>query len=278
MPFFSVIIPTQNRAALLQEAVTSVLGQSFGDYELIIVDDASTDSTPDVLRALDDSRLITMTMPKQSGPSAARNAGVRRASGDWLAFLDSDDLWLPRKLVIQSLWIRNNPKYEICQTEESWLRDGKPLSPKKHHRKEGGLIFRRALELCLVSPSAVAIERQLFLKSGGFDESLPACEDYDLWLRLLHDRPIGLIEEPLVIKRAGAWPQLSRDVPSLDRYRILSIAKLLDSGRLSGENFDLALEELKKKCAIYIKGCVKHGRGDEATEFQRILSRFTGAC
>ncbi|GAB4317631.1 MAG: glycosyltransferase [Candidatus Sumerlaeia bacterium] len=275
MPVFSVIIPTYNRAALVREAVASVLSQTFQDFELIVVDDGSTDKTPSVLKQIEDPRLSMLVQPR-SGPSAARNAGARRAKGRWLAFLDSDDLWLPEKLAAQARWFAENPGIAICQTEEIWLRDGRPVHPKLRHRKEGGWIFPRALDLCLVSPSAVAMESTLFHESGGFDESLPACEDYDLWLRLLHDRSIGLIETPLVIKRAGAWPQLSREVPALDRYRIRAIGRLLESGVLTPANRELAIAALRRKCEIYIKGCLKRGKSREAAEYERLMKRYGG--
>src|SRR3972149_3098404 len=106
------------------------------------------------------------------------------ARGEWLAFLDSDDLWRPRKLAAQLAYHRREPSLQVSQTEEIWIRNGARVNPCRHHAKPSGDIFLPSLDRCLVSPSAVMLQRDLFLAMGGFDESLPVCEDYDLWLRL----------------------------------------------------------------------------------------------
>ena len=133
----------------------------------------------------------------RSGVSAARNLGVRQSRGRLIAFLDSDDLWQPDKLKIQVRFMENSPEVQICQTDEVWIRHGVRVNPRIKHRKPSGDIFERSLDLCLVSPSAVMMTRELFDRSGGFDESLPVCEDYDLWLRIARDYPVPLIEQPL---------------------------------------------------------------------------------
>ena len=216
MSTVSVVIPSYNRASLLKEAIDSVLGQDFDDFELIVVDDGSTDDTPGLLQSYPN---ICVVRQDRRGVSAARNAGIRRASGRFLAFLDSDDLWLPGKLSAQMTFFKTHPKAVICQTEEVWIRSGVRVNPKRRHRKYAGMIFERSVELCLVSPSAVMLERSLLDEVGWFDESLPACEDYDLWLRIACRFPIHLITTPLVIKRGGHPDQLSR-VPGLERFRI----------------------------------------------------------
>jgi len=271
-PIFSIIIPTYNRAKLCLEAVQSVLGQTCESWELIIVDDGSTDDTKEVLKETKDSR-FQYVRQENTGPSAARNKGARLARGKYLAFLDSDDLWLPEKLATQKEFFLQNPSFRICQTEEIWMRKGKRIYPKKKHKKEAGHIFERALELCLVSPSAVAMEKELFWSVGGFDENLPAAEDYDLWLRILCKHPIGLVKEPLVIKRAGEWNQLSFTTEAIDRYRIKALLKILQSGILDREQYSLALTEVKKKSAIFIMGCEKRGKIQEAAVLrEQILS------
>jgi len=132
------------------------------------------------------------------------------------------------------------------------------------------MIFERSLSLCLVSPSAVVIRKAFFEKMGGFDESLPACEDYDLWLRIGSRHPIHLIDTPLIVKRRGHSDQLSQE-PGLDRYRIQSLLKIIASGLLSSRQKRMALEKLREKVAIYATGCQKRGRTEEAEHYLRII-------
>ncbi len=258
----SVIIPAYNRAGTLKKAIDSVLNQSFKDFELIVIDDGSTDETLEILRDYQD-RLKSVTIP-HSGVSAARNRGIEEAEGDFMAFLDSDDYWLPEKLAVQTDFFRRNPEARICQTDETWHRHGKRVNPGKRHHKPSGDIFYQSLRLCLVSPSAVMIRRDLFDDVGVFDESLPACEDYDLWLRISARFPVYLIGQSLTVKTGGHPDQLSRTVPSLDKYRIKSLLKLLRSGVLSSRQAGAALSELAFKANIYGRGCLKRDRTEEA--------------
>jgi glycosyltransferase involved in cell wall biosynthesis len=268
MPAVSVIIPTHNRAAWVGEAAASVLAQSYGDYELMVVDDGSTDGTGDVLASLG-GRLKVLRLEERQGVSAARNRGAALARGEWLAFLDSDDLWLPEKLARQMDYLRSHPDCAICQTEEIWIRNGVRVNPPKTHRKAGGDIFLPSLTRCLVSPSAVVLRRGLFEDLGGFDETLPAAEDYDLWLRLAWRQPVGLLPEPLIIKRGGHPDQLSRQW-GLDRWRIKALRKILQEPLLPPDYREAAERTLRHKCAIYAQGCEKRGRRAEAREYKAI--------
>jgi glycosyltransferase involved in cell wall biosynthesis len=266
-PQVSVIIPTFNRAWCLREAVDSVLAQGFRDFELIVVDDGSTDETAQMLQSYGDS--LRVLRQENRGVSAGRNAGVAAAQGELIAFLDSDDIWLKGKLACQVEFFRQHPDILICQTEELWVKNGRRVNPGKRHRKRGGMIFAPSLELCLVSPSAVMLRRGLFDRVGLFDEKLPACEDYDLWLRVSCRFPVGLIETPLIVKRGGHADQLSR-APGLDKYRIESIAKLISSGVLSESQRRAAVAVLKQKCGVYAGGCRKRGRRMEADRYEKL--------
>lgn len=263
----SIIIPTFNRGEMVVEAVESVLAQTHGRFELIVVDDGSTDDTSK--RLGDWGSQITLIHQQNRGVSAARNTGIDAAGGDLIAFLDSDDLWLPGKLAAQIEFFSTRPDALICQTEEIWIRKGVRVNPKNKHKKPSGQIFNRSLELCLVSPSAVMMRRELFDRVGRFDESLPACEDYDLWLRITARFPVHLIDTPLIIKRGGHADQLSRQW-GLDRYRIQSLAKLLVSGRLTPNQQSSALEVLKQKCRVYAGGCEKRGKTVEADHYRQL--------
>ena len=196
MSLISVIIPTYNRETVLPRAITSVLAQKGADFELIIVDDGSTDSTNNFIESRSPFPVPRVFHQENKGPAAARNLGIKHAQGEWIAFLDSDDEWKPGKLKAQLKFFEENPEYFICQTEEIWIRNGTRVNPMKKHQKFGGWIFEKCLPLCVVSPSAVMMRRKLFGEVGLFDESLPACEDYDLWLRIAAKYPIVLIENP----------------------------------------------------------------------------------
>ena len=270
-PNVSVIIPTYNRAAMLKEAIDSVLAQDYSDFELIVVDDGSTDNTPDLLNGYRDN--VNWLRQHNQGVSAARNRGVAAASGKFIAFLDSDDLWLPAKLTVQTEFMKSNRDVLICQTEEIWIRNGVRVNPGKRHRKQSGMIFERSLALCLVSPSAVMVRRGLFEEFGLFDESLPACEDYDMWLRVSSRRPIYLIDTPLIIKRGGHTDQLSRQ-PALDKYRIQAIKKILDSRLLSTDQYNAGVSMLKQKCALYAAGCRRRGRAEEAQYYRHLPETY----
>jgi glycosyltransferase involved in cell wall biosynthesis len=268
----SIIIPTYDRGWILKEAIDSVLAQDFNDFELIVVDDGSTDNTRDILKNYDENRIMVIRQENR-GVSAARNKGISEASGSLIALLDSDDLWLPKKLSVQVAFFETHPDALICQTEEIWIRNGVRVNPKKRHKKPSGLIFKPSLLLCLVSPSAVMIRLELFEMVGKFDESLPACEDYDLWLRISYKYPIYLIDIPLIIKRGGHDDQLSRN-PGLDRYRIDALKKMIESNLLSSSQCQAAVKVLKKKCMVYAKGCLKRGRKTEGNAYMALAEKY----
>lgn len=262
----SVILPTFNRATWVKEAVASVLEQRGISFELVVVDDGSSDGTADMLQRefADQLRLLSTA---NHGVSAARNLGVRESRGSLIAFLDSDDLWLPGKLQAQIEYLRAHPSVEICQTEELWVRDGKRVNPCAHHRKPSGWIFEPSLQRCLVSPSAVLMTRVLFDRVGGFDESLSACEDYDLWLRVACKNQVGLVTQPLVVKRGGHADQLSRQHWGMDRFRVAALTKLLAQTALSTDQRQATLEVLHEKCRVLAQGAAKRGRQDDVDRY-----------
>ena len=270
-PCVSVIIPTYNRAGIIEEAVDSVLVQDYKDFELIVVDDGSMDNTSEVLATYGDD--IRVLFQENKGVSAARNRGISEAAGKLIAFLDSDDLWMPQKLTTQVEFFRQRLDALICQTEEVWVRNGVRVNPKLRHIKPSGMIFKPSLELCLVSPSAVMIRRDLLDITGNFDETLPACEDYDLWLRISCRFPVYLIETPLIIKRGGHADQLSKRA-GLDKFRIKAIVNIIKTGMLSKDQHQAALIMLQNKCRIYAAGCRKRGREAEARYYDVLAERF----
>jgi hypothetical protein len=139
------------------------------------------------------------------------------------------------------------------------------VNPGLRHKKRAGDIFELSLRTCLVSPSAVIMRMEMFREIGGFDEQLRACEDYDLWLRILCRHEIGLLDEALVTRRAGHPDQLSATVTALDRYRIRALVKLLTGGALTDRRRRAVAEVLTDKCAIHAKGALRRRRRDEFT-------------
>lgn len=262
----SVIIPTFNRAQKAIRAVSSIIYQTFTKYEIIVVDDGSKDGTKDCLAQFR-QQIKVIHHHKNSGVFAARNTGIKASKAPFLAFLDSDDYWLPEKLETQVEFFRLNPEAVACQTEEIWIRKGLHVNPRKKHLKPSGDIFKPSLKLCLVSPSAVMLKRSLLDEVGLFDEDLPVCEDYDLWLRISCRYPIHLIDGKLVVKEGGASDQLSSTHKGMDRFRIKAMVKLIRSGRLSEDQLQATLKELTVKCRIYGNGCIKRGKKEEGSYY-----------
>lgn len=275
MPLFSVIIPTYNRRGPVREAITSVLGQTCADFECIVIDDGSTDGTPDITEEFR-GKLIYLRQERR-GVSAARNAGVQASSGAWIAFLDSDDLWLPEKLARQADYIRDHAGIMIHQTDEQWIRKGRPVNPGRRHLKREGRIFIDSLELCLISPSAVAMSRECFDRYGPFDEDLPACEDYDLWLRITKDEWTGLVPDRLVVRHGGHPDQLSARYRGMDRFRIYSILRLLalHGDTIEHEYREKAVSTALNKGQILLEGATKRGRVDFAGRLGAVMSTLS---
>ena len=272
-PEATVIIPTFNRREMVSAAIASVAAQVEVKFELIIVDDGSTDGTWEALAvwaarlsAAHADRMIVRTLRLENrGVAAARNAGAAAAAAPLLAFLDSDDLWRIGKLRRQVHFMEAHAELSICQTAEIWMRRGRRVNPGVRHRKRAGDLFVDSLRTCLISPSAVMMRTSLFHQLGGFDEDLLAAEDYDLWLRVVIDHQVGLIDEPLVTRQAGHYDQLSATIPALDRFRILSLMKLLARHDLPAQRRDMVVDALVEKCRIYAKGLANRGRQETAS-------------
>ena len=194
----SVIIPTFERRHLIGRALDSVLKQTQPAREVIVIDDGSSDGTAGWIKKAYPS--IILIDQKNRGVSAARNTGIRNAKSKWVALLDSDDEWLPEKLETQVKLLQKNKDKLFCHTNEIWIRNGVRVNPMKKHQKFGGMIFNECLDICRISPSSSLFCRALLDDVGWFDETLPICEDYDLWLRVTAKYPILFVDEPLIIK------------------------------------------------------------------------------
>ena len=272
MPVVSVIIPVYNRPAMVKDAIKSVLCQSISDFELIVVDDGSTDKTLDVLNSFADSRLKILS-GKRRGVAAARNRAARIAEGRFLAFLDSDDLWLPEKLEMQLAAQLENEKRPLSHTDEIWIRKGRRVNQMKKHAKRGGRIFEYCLPMCRISPSAAMIEREYFLNIGGFDEKFCVCEDYELWLRVTSTQEVSYLDRKLTIKRGGHGDQLSHGTWGFDRFRVMALVKIIESQSLDKTQMRAACKVLARKADILARGYKKRERHRQAGKYLSIAAQ-----
>jgi len=250
----------------------SVYAQTLMPAEVVVIDDGSTDGTEQMLRR--EFPEVAYCYQENSGVSAARNRGIAKTSGDWLAFLDSDDEWLPEKLALQTAALQAHPDYKVCHTEENWIRQDVQVRVPKKYAKSGGWIFNQCLPLCAVSPSTLLLQRSVLADVGLFDTALPACEDYDLWLRISANYPILLLEQPQINKHGGHEDQLSTTFWGMDRFRISALQNIIDAGQLSEHNRQAALAMLLKKAGIYLNGVSKRGKTAEADYYQRLIERY----
>lgn len=271
MATVDVVIPTRERPQLTFEAAQSVLSQSMGDIHLYIVEDGdfSFSKSPYFQEIKNDPRVFLIKTKSQRGPAFCRNLGARLGKSPFLAFLDSDDLWLAQKLQKQLAFFEKNKDIHYQHCEEIWLKNGQRIYPQKKHKKQGGFFLKRAFALCLISPSAVMFRRSFWEKFGGFAEAFFVAEDYELWLRLNLHFPVGFIEEPLVIKRAGSWPQLSQKI-EIDRFRVLALHRLVRKEKKAliekGYLTDLCNEAIRK-CNILYRGANKYGHLPKARKY-----------
>ena len=271
--YVSVIIPTYNRKHTLKRAIQSVYMQSLLPYEVIVVDDGSNDGTKEWVKQKYTN--VKYIYQKNSGVSSARNKGIKIARGDWIALLDSDDEWLPNKLNEQTNKIKSNLDVKILHSNEIWIRNGVRVNQMKKHKKYGGYIFEKCLDICRISPSSVMLKKEIFDYIGTFDESLKVCEDYDLWLRITSKYPVCFLDIPLIKKYGGHSDQLSKAHDGIEFYRIQSLQKILESKILSKPQTLLAINMMVNKMNIYASGLEKRNKIEELSKLKKNIQYWT---
>ena len=269
----SVIIPTYNRKHTLKRAIQSVYKQSLLPFEIIVVDDGSKDGTKEWVKQKCPG--IKYIYQKNRGVSSARNKGIKIAQGDWIALLDSDDEWLPNKLSEQINKIKSNLDVKILHSNEIWIRNGVRVNQMKKHKKFGGYIFEKCLDICRISPSSVLLKKEILNDIGTFDESLKVCEDYDLWLRITSKYPVCFLDIPLIKKYGGHSDQLSRAHDGIEFYRIQSLQKILESKILSKLQTSLAINMMVNKMNIYASGLEKRNKIEELSKLKKNIQYWT---
>lgn len=253
----SVVIPVYNRLKPLIKCIESVKNQTTAVGEIIVVDDGSDELfAHEIHQYCREHTVIFHRLASNSGVSTARNTGIRHARGTWIALLDSDDLWTADKIQSQIEFLNREENIRIAQSQEIWMRQGKMIKPKTHHHKPSGDIWKQSLDLCLVSPSAVIFEKELFENYGPFDENMRSCEDYDLWLRIARYESFGLVDKATVIKQGGHSDQLSVAYNRIDDFRIYSLIKNAIAESSTDHKCAL-LEQALKKLSVIRNGAIK---------------------
>jgi len=247
---------------MVNDAINCVLNQTYNIDEIIVVDDGSTDNTQDILEKIHGIKVIRT---ENLGVSHARNIGIKKARNSWLAFLDSDDIWLKDKTEKQVLLHNKDENLMFSHTNERWIRDGKKIKYPKSLKKPEGECFLQNISTCKIAASSVLINKKVFNAVGLFDESMSVCEDYDMWLRILYDYQIALIDDVGIIKRAG-HPQLSSRIFAIDRYHIKTLQRFVDT-KYSKQVKD----EIIRKCNILIKGAKKHNNQEVLKQYLKVI-------
>ena len=269
-----VVVPSYNRWEFLKRAIRSVQNQTFTTWKLWVVDDGSTDETASRINEFlsSDSRIKLISSKANHGVSWARNKGIEQGEGEWVAFLDSDDEWLPEKLEKQIQFSKLNPQFPLIHCNEVWIKGGKELAQKKKHKKQGGRVFIPSVRLCCISPSAALLKRSLLNEVGLFREDFPVCEDYELWLRVTSGYSVGFVEEALVIKHGGHKDQLSCRYSAMDYWRVKALKNYLNDEKLSIEERKTVKEVMLKKAKILLRGYDKYQNFKNKEEIGSILS------
>ena len=270
----SVIIPTFNRAGLIKRSLASVLSQTFKEFEVLVIDDGSTDETYNVVKEFLGDKRVRYIYQGNLGVSAARNLGVSLSHYEWVSFLDSDDEWLPGKLEAQVNYSYENSNIEFIHTEENWIRNSKKVNQPKQYKKLGGNIFSHCLSLCAISPSTSLMTKRLFNDVGGFSNEYTVCEDFDLWLKITSKYEVGLVDEFLINKYGGHADQLSTKFFAMDLYRVRALANILGIRTLSEQKKSEVIRVIREKCKILLKGYEKHENYKDYDEVKSLILRF----
>jgi glycosyltransferase involved in cell wall biosynthesis len=295
----SVIVPTHNRRESVTEALDSIMAQTFREFEIVVTDDGSTDGTPSLIFETLGAEQEVIEYLNQLGPaslkpfshkfssrgvpiqyhygisrglSTARNRGIRMARGDYVAFLEADDLWEPTHLEALVAFLSDNPAAHVCRAAERTVRDGRARTSRKPVASSGW-IFEAALEASPMSPSAVMVRRPCFAECGAFDENLPACDEYDLWVRMTSRYPVHFVQGPVVTRRSTR-PDGSSRAWGWDRYRVYALEKAFQSGHLSPEQRFQVAQEIVRKCERLVDGFRRQKSEERANFYERKRRRF----
>ncbi|MDH4200316.1 MAG: glycosyltransferase family 2 protein [Spirochaetia bacterium] len=276
LPLVDAVVPVYDREPLFLEAVKSILHQDYSNIHIYIIEDGSQSTAKYSYYFKNWNNITLIRLNTNHGVSYCRNLGASLGKGEYVAFLDSDDLWLPDKISKQIVFLRNNPMHKWVHTDEVWLKNGAEVFQKKEHSKQGGIFFERLIQRCIISPSSVLFEKNFFAENHGFLNHFKVAEDYELWLRLNLKYPVGFINEPLTVKRSGNWEQLSQTI-EIDRWRVLALHRIFRIYKNTPE-FQKYIANLKKeilkKTKILARGAEKYGHHAKFSKYQNWLKVF----
>ena len=224
MPLVSVVIPVFNGEKTIQETIESVLNQTLTDFELLVINDGSQDGTLEIVERIPDSRIQVFSYPN-AGQSTSRNRGIEIAKGDYISFIDADDLWTPDKLEAQLQALQANPKAGVAYSWTDWIDESSQLLGKGSHNTEQGEVFTKLLLNDFVANgSNVLIRRDALTEVGGFDPSVTPAEDWDLWLRLAARYEFVAVRSPQILYRISpnsasfnVWKMESSSLQVIDK-------------------------------------------------------------
>jgi glycosyltransferase involved in cell wall biosynthesis len=264
-PLVSVIIPTHNRSNLLREAIESVAAQTVGDFEVIVVDDGSTEA---IAAAITDHPVRPKVIRQsRQGPAAARNRGIREATADLVAFLDSDDLWHPAKLERFLSAIDADPDTRIFYGPMRPISANGSAVPGRTKPCYPGRITEKLFCSSFVHAPTVVCRKDLLLEVGGFNQTLPVCEDYDLWLRISVNEPFGLVEEPLAMRRLHADRLSKRCMCSNLAVKARVLRDFFEADLANGQlSRDVATARLARVCYVAGRAAFRTGKFRRAVE------------
>lgn len=284
-----VVIPVRDRPEMLRRAVESVLAQSFRFFDLVVVDDASPEDLSEVRDWVEGAGHHWLSLDKNVGPAGARNAGAELLKSQWLAFLDSDDVWEVEKLQQQVDWHARHPKIEISQCEERWMRNGQPFKKKFRQVQPEGWIFEACVQVCCISPSCVMMSHRLWQQLGGFDQRYRVCEDYELWLRVALNEQVGVVKGTagaLVTRHGGHEDQLSFALPAMDRFRVMALLDLMLKVDLSPQQKQWVVGAILQRSEVLQQGAQKRAKQQdvliykfaEKKQWQRMAEGMAEIC
>ncbi|HOC92437.1 MAG TPA: glycosyltransferase [bacterium] len=251
-PMFSVVIPCFNSEKTISEAVDSVLKQTEADFELIVVDDGSSDGTSRIVSSINDNR-IRLIRQENKGASAARNAGIALAKGVFVAFLDHDDLWFPSFLESAADFFRNDPEADMVVADQFWqTRPGEMdktfYECAKFDASAGEMFFMDLIKRNVISTSACVVRKETLLRCGCFNESLKVAEDYLLWLTIAARRnKILVLKEPMGVSRRHTGGSLAKDKLAMAECGLLCLDMFYkENGRILSPSESRAFIKMRR--------------------------------
>lgn len=277
----SVVIPAFNAGRFIRRTIDSVLAQTYCDYEIIVVDDGSTDDTPEVVKSY--GQKVRYIYQENAGDGPARNTGIAAAKGEWIAFLDHDDEWLPQKLQLQMELLRQNPELRWCAanyymssgSRRAVVGNCKALCKAMGNSSHFEDFFLAVAKMgCSLVTATVVVRKDVFQKAGFFDSCWLGCADLDMWWRIAHHYPkIGYLPLPLAIRHLDVQTGLSKQIALRDksaRDRLQLVACHLElAGKFGSINEfrPLAAQFLRQK----LRSTLFYGLRDDARE---IIAKF----